>query len=953
MFTINKQERPVKLKKIAQVISLLCIAVPAFAQTPPPAPAAPATPAKPAVAPAPKAEKIEVTGSSIKRVQDEGATPLQIITKEDIDRAGIVTAEELVSLLSANGTGADNMSSNVAFSVNANENRNSNSVASANLRGLGASSTLVLLNGRRVSTHGARGNAVDLNAIPLAAVERVEVLKDGASAIYGTDAIGGVINFIMRKDFKGVDIRATSNVTQDGGGGFTRGSIVGGFGDLAKDGFNVVASFTVDRQEKLRGAQRSFVNGNQPDRGLTPDTGGGPFATQNSALNTGMGVNPPGSPIIGSYTLPVPSISLNRANLLSFQNRCDIIGDQFQYRADVLGPAFYNAARGCSYDYGKQRVLIQPVDRQNLVARGTWAFAENHSAIVELVGSRTEATNQFEELQINTSIAAGSAYPVGGPFYQSLLPFIPTFRNDRPIAYRWRCIACGPRESTNVSTAYRAMVALEGTLGKFDYKVGYSQAGNSAGSTLTGGYFRTLELNAALGSGLINPWLLPGQSQTPAALALLDSARANGTSLFGGEAGLTQFDGTISGEVFNLPAGVVAAAVGFDVRKESFKFRNDSTSVAILGAPFDTAINKATRDIKATYAEISIPILKSLEFTAAVRNDRYSDFGNTTNPKYSIRFNPFKWILFRGSYNEGFRAPSFFQLYSIGGASPLAQNINDPILCATFVATNPACGIRVDQISGGNPFLKPEISKQNTIGMVLSPTDWLTLSVDTYKVERTQRIFLLQVTGANGVLANFQTFPDSFIRDAAGNLTAIRAGYVNADGDILKAVDIGIAANWKALGGTWKASIEGTRMQSYKSRIFKNRDYVEAVGGAWDASTQYLKWKHTARASYTKGSWSTTVSQNYSSGYKDFVPDGVAFAPNFNPNVKAYTVYNASVSYSGVKDLTLIGGIQNLLNTDPPFTAANVDFAPGTAWDARVANPRGRTFTLTAAYRFR
>jgi iron complex outermembrane recepter protein len=150
---------------------------------------------------------------------------------------------------------------------------------------------LVLLNGRRVSTHGARGNAVDLNAIPLAAVERVEVLKDGASAIYGTDAIGGVINFIMRKDFNGVDVRATSNVTQDGGGGFTRGSIVGGFGDLAKDGFNVVASFTVDRQDKLRGAQRSFVNGNQPDRGLTPDTGGGPFATQNSALNTGMGVN--------------------------------------------------------------------------------------------------------------------------------------------------------------------------------------------------------------------------------------------------------------------------------------------------------------------------------------------------------------------------------------------------------------------------------------------------------------------------------------------------------------------------------------------------------------------------------------------------------------------------------------------------------------------------------------
>lgn len=931
-----------KLKNIAQVILLTCFAGSALAQTPP----ASTTPA------APKVEKIEVTGSSIKRVQSEGATPLQIITKEDIDREGITSAEQLVALLSANGAGADNMSSNVAFSVNANENRNSNSVASANLRGLGASSTLILLNGRRVSTHGARGNAVDLNAIPLAAVQRVEVLKDGASAIYGTDAIGGVINFIMRKDYKGVELNASTNVTQQGGGNFTRASVVGGIGDLAKDGFNLVGSFTLDRQEKLAGSQRSFVNGNQPNRGLTPDTGGGPFATQNQGAGTAMGINPIGSPIIGSYTLPVTNIFMNRANLLSFQNRCDTIQDAFQYRADVLGPAFYNSARGCAYDYGKQRVIIQPVDRQNLVARGTWAFSQNHTAIAEIVGSRTEATNQFEEVQLTGSIANGAAYPVGGPFYQSLSAFIPTFNNNAPIAYRWRCIACGKRESTNVSTAFRAMVALEGTVWNYDYKLGYSQAGNRAGSNLTNGYYYNTALLAALATGQINPWLLPGQTQTPAALALLSAASASGQSLFGGEAGLNQFDGVISGELFKLPAGAISAAVGFDVRKESFKFRNDAPALAINNAPFDTGINKATRDIKATYAEIAIPILKSLEVTAAVRNDRYSDFGNTTNPKYSIRFNPFSQILFRGSYSEGFRAPSFFQLYSVGGPSPLAQNINDPTLCATFTAGNPNCGIRVDQISGGNAFLKPEISKQHTVGFVLAPVDWLSISIDDWKIERTQRIFLLQVTGVNGVLANFQTFPDSFIRNAAGALTAIRAGYVNADGDIARGTEIGVAANWRALGGKWTAGLDGTKMKSYKSRVFKTRDYVEAVGGAWDASTVYPKWKHSARVTYAKGDWSTTLSQSYTAGYKDFVPDGVAFAPNWKADVESYILYNVSATYKGIKNLTIIGGIQNLLNTDPPFTAANVDFAPGTAWDARIANPRGRAFTLNLNYKF-
>jgi len=937
----------VKLKQLALIASLLCIVGPALAQTPTPTVAPAARPA------APKPEKIEVTGSSIKRVQEESSSPLQVISREEIEREGITSAEQLVMLISANGTGADNMSSNVAFSVNANENRNSNSASNANLRGLGAASTLILLNGRRVSTHGARGNAVDLNSIPLAAVERVEVLKDGASAIYGTDAIGGVINFIMRKDFSGVLVTASTNVTADGGGKFTRASVVGGMGDLAKDGFNIVASYTLDRQEKLAGSQRSFVNGNQPNRGLTPDTGGGPFATQNQGAGTAMGVNPIGSPIIGSYTLPVANIFMNRANLLSFQNRCETIRDSFQYRADVLGPAFYNSARGCAYDYGRQRVIIQPVDRQNLVARGTLAISPNHTAIVELVGSRTEATNQFEEVQLTGSIANGAAYPVGGPFYQSLSQFIPTFNNNLPIAWRWRCAACGKRESTNVSTAFRAMVALEGTIWKYDYKLGYSQAGNRAGSNLSGGYYYNAALLAALGTGQVNLWLQPGQTQTPAAMALINAASASGQSLFGGEAALNQFDGAISGELFNLPAGPVAAAVGFDVRKESFQFRSDAPTIAINNAPFDSGINKATRDVKATYAEVSIPILKSLEFTAAVRNDRYSDFGNTTNPKYSLRFTPVKQVMVRASYNEGFRAPSFFQLYSVGGPSPLAQNINDPTLCATFAAGNPNCGIRVDQISGGNPLLKPEISKQNNVGIVFSPTNWLAVSIDRWKVERTQRIFLLQVTGANGVLANFQTFPDSFIRNPAGALTAIRAGYVNADGDIAKGTEVSVNAKWTGFGGRFTAGMDGTRMDSYRSRIFKTRDYVEAVGGAWDASTIYLKWKHTARVTFAKGPWSSTLSQSYSSGYKDFVPDGVAFAPDWKRDVDSYTLYNVSATYKGVKNLTVIAGIQNLLNTDPPFTAANVDVAPGTAWDARVANPRGRAYTLNLSYHFK
>ncbi|MBL8514391.1 MAG: TonB-dependent receptor plug domain-containing protein, partial [Betaproteobacteria bacterium] len=195
---------------------MLCIAgpvaLPALAQSTPTPPATPQ-----------KVEKIEITGSSIKRVQNETALPLQVITKEEIDKAGIVSAEQLVTLISANGNGADNLSSNMGVINNGPTFRNNFGNASANLRGIGSSSTLVLLNGRRVSLHGAKGFSVDLSSIPLAAIERVEVLKDGASSLYGTDAVGGVINFITKKEYKGLQLQAFSDVTNDGGGNIYRG----------------------------------------------------------------------------------------------------------------------------------------------------------------------------------------------------------------------------------------------------------------------------------------------------------------------------------------------------------------------------------------------------------------------------------------------------------------------------------------------------------------------------------------------------------------------------------------------------------------------------------------------------------------------------------------------------------------------------------------------------------
>jgi len=913
-----------KLKKIAQLLALIGIASPAIAQDA-------------------ASERVVVTGSSIKRIQSEGALPMQVITREDIDRAGIVSAEQLVSRLTANGTGADNLSSNVGIQLGTTD-RNNNGNASANLRGLGASSTLVLLNGRRVALHGAKGNAVDLNAIPLGAIQRVEVLKDGASAIYGTDAIGGVINFILRKDFSGAEVTAFVDKTSDGGGDIWRGSIVGGKGDLAKDGFNIMASLTIDKQEKLAGSERSFSNGFQPSRGLSPDTAGTTFATQTGLANTAIGA---------SFKTPTDGAqTFNRANLLSFQGKCDSVPGTSQYQSVLWGnPGFKYA---CAYDYGGREILIQPIERTNFVTRGTKQLNANHSAFLEVVASRDKTSKEFEQLQITTTGSMlGAAYPVGGPYYQNLSAYVPTFDATKPIAYRWRCTDCGNRQIETTTNHYRILAGLDGVIGKWDYKLGLSSAGSNADSIHNGGYYYQAGLISALGSGQINPWLLPGQSQTAAGMALLQAASATGSKLFGGKTGLTQFDGSISGELTQLPAGPLGAAIGFDIRKETYEFSDGSRSgPAIYQAPFDAEFPKVSRDIKAVYAELAVPIAKTLEAQVAVRHDEYSLFGGTTNPKVALRWNPVKQAVFRGSYNTGFRAPSFFQLYGAQGDAPVPGNVSDPILCAQRPGDLSVCAIRPNARQGGNATLTPEKSKQWTIGTALAPADWITGTIDIWQIERTDRIYELT---PQQVLANYLSFPGYLVRGSDGRLDGpggyIRAGFVNAAGDVTKGVDVSLNLNGRLGAGKWLATLDGTYMDSFRSRIFTTQPYTETVG-KWNSRDLFVRWKHQLGFTYTQGVWSGTLSQSYTAGYKDEVPLGVVPA-GFDPDVKSYIVYNVAATYTGFKNTSVTAGIKNLFNTDPPFTAHNVDFAAGAGWDPRVADPRGRAFNILMKYSFK
>nr|WP_314606957.1 TonB-dependent receptor [uncultured Janthinobacterium sp.] len=915
-----------KLKKLAQLVALMGVVGPVVAQE-----AAP-----------PAMQRVEVTGSSIKRVAKEGALPVQVITFDQIEKQGITTTEQLVRTLSANGTGADNMTSgNNVFGADA--DRVSGGASFASLRGLGPSSTLVLLNGRRIATHGASGKSVDLNSIPLGAISRVEILKDGASAIYGTDAIGGVINFILKTNYSGVEASVSTNDTQAGGGATRRASLLAGTGSLESDRYNIMASLTVDKAERLNGSDRSFVNGFQPGRGLSPDTTGTPFANQMAGAGTALGT---------SFQLPGDANKYLQANPLSFQGKCDSIAGMSQYQTalwkDVTSPL--RTTYSCAYDYGADYVLQFPVERANLLSRGTFQLAPDHRMFVEVLGSRTKATAILTPMQVQATVANKNLYPVGGAYYQDLSAYIPSFDRTKPISYKWRANDVGNRTQENTTDNARVLVGFEGNFGKWDYKAGISRAESSTKTKLTDGYSYTDKLYAALASGIINPWVGAGQSQTEAAKQLIESTKFRGDFQHG-KTTLTQIDGSVSGELFQLPAGALAMAAGFDLRREGYSFAQDVDATQILLSPGNAALKDASRTVKAVYAELLVPVTKDLEMQLAIRRDDYSLVGATTNPKVAFRYQPTDFLLFRGSASKGFLAPSFQQLYSGSLSQELPNGVVDQEGCAKHPGVPEYCAIdRLDYKTGGNTNLKPETSKQGSVGFVIEPFKGYSASFDYWAINTKDRI--LNRT-PQIVLANYQALNQYIHRNPDGTIEYVQAGWINAAGSRVRGLDVGLRGEGKIRDAKWTATLDGTYMDSFKFAEYQGQEYQELVGKFYTRDL-YLRWKHNASFGVSRGDWSGLLVQSFSSGYKDQVPNGGKGAPppGFKPDVSSYTTYNLSGTYTGFKNTTITVGIQNLFDRDPPFTAHNVDEVVGAGWDPRVADPRGRSLSFQLKYKF-
>lgn len=986
-----------------------------------------------------RSNEILVTGSRIKQDPNNSALPLQIITNQELSREGISSPEQLVMFLSSNGNGPDNLASN--SDVVGGAQRGTNGLSSANLRGQGSASTLVLLNGRRVAAHGLQGSAVDVNQIPFAAIDRVEILKDGASAIYGTDAVGGVINFITKTNFQGITLNGFSDITQEGDAPIYRLSGTVGYGDIDKQGFNIMAAVSKSWNGALNGSDRKFVNGDQPNRGLSIDTRGTPIATMfstnanalfapngsllgdsnqctsgsvgagNCVFNPNFLANGPGFFLPGTTTPATGGI-----NVLDLPGGagCDSVDGGMAYDEKLWANA--SAAYACSWDTGRAVVLQQPLETLTYYGRGTVAVGE-HRLFVEVTGSDADSSKRFSNNQYSgNATTLPLYYPLNGvtaatynDVYDRIAAVFPGVgavgdrtvdgvgNYGKPIAYRWRCVTCGEREYNTNTKTLRIAGGADGPLADgWDYRVGGSYARSESESTLGTGYaYRGVFSSAAaaaasgipgaksgdvdpraptapgasapgivglLNSGILNPFSV---NQTPEALAALAAVSADGARLYGGKYEVLQFDGSVSGRLFDLPGGTVQVAVGVDYRRETYSF--DGSSAADISQPeiynvaFDNvnALAPVHRDVKAAYAELSIPIFKPLEITVAGRVDDYTGFGSTVNPKVTAKFRPLDWLMFRASYNTGFRVPSFNQIFNGVTQSPNpGSTLVDYTKCPGKVVdpTKPGCEpITPDTLNGGNLQLGPETSKQYSAGVVFQPSQHFSASVDFWSIAVDDTIGTLTITQ---LLDNAAYFEDRINRDANGIIDLLDLRTANIGSRRTQGLEVSARGGFDALGGVLTAGIDGTYLLKKREKLFPSAPYGPSLIGVFTFTGDLgLRWKHNAFLTYTRGGFSLSFSQIFRDGYKNYALPGIANGSvtreGYNARVDNYIIYNLTAGVAVNQQFKLVGGIKNLFNADPPYAITyDTNFGSGSSWEPRVADPRGRSFTLSAEVNF-
>ena len=821
------------------------------------------------------AQRVEITGSSIKRVDAEGTAPVTVVTRKDIERSGATTISELVKNIAA----LDILDQGELTGSSPSGSGTSN----LQIRGLSERNLLVLLNGRRLPVNALHdgsgaGAAVDVNNIPISAIDRIEILKDGGSAIYGSDAVAGVINFITRRNYTGVEARvgygqsARKDATEKVGG------VVFGFGDYDSAGFNILGALDVLRRDPILRTARDITSSADWRRYDGATDGRSSFHPNGNIENSS-------SAVIGQV-VPCPPDELK--------------------------------GKTCRFDFNKSVLTAaNGADRWSSMLIGNLKIG-NARAFAEVVYS--ESKDRFQ------------SQPAPGPYTDII---------GRTV--RGRFLQVGPRTTDRKSTLLSTVLGLEGSASSYDWDVAVGKGTNNITNS-DKNYLAKDLFGAAIAAGTIDPTSLNNSTVE------LDKLRLRPQRV--GKSESTFLNGKVSGSLTELPGGSLGFAVGANFNKEQLSDLPDTNSQRdnVFGSIAQAPVS-ASRDLRAFFGELSIPVLKNLEAQIALRYDHYAAPTGTLNgvaikgesasrnsPKVAVKYRPVDMALVRASYAESFLAPSLKQMF--GGQDEGAESTSDKVvLCPAFgVAAVDCDNFPYQQVNGSNRNLKPETGKTYNFGIVLEPSKMVSVGVDVWRIKKDNEV---------GV-PNVETAVQKGFFQRTGGQWKVFVTNQNIAASETKGVDIDFRLR---LGdtplGRLTVSDSATYYISIKTQDDPGDPVKEKVG-----TFLIPQWRNSLTLNLDNGPWVTSATIRSTGSMRDTDQEFGSAAFNRARVINSHEELDLGFQYSGIKNMTVSGNVKNLFDRLPPFSAKGTENQYGSLGFPWIYSPRGRYFQLAANYKF-
>ncbi|MEO5692390.1 MAG: TonB-dependent receptor [Usitatibacter sp.] len=923
---MNQIKKKIPMAVFAALGLSVAVATPAYAQQ------------------AQRVEKIEVTGSNIKRVDSETAEPIIVITREEIQNSGKATINEYLQTLAVNGMGALPTSFGNGFAAGA---------TAISLRGLGANATLVLLNGRRLPLYPRADDFQkmfsDLSSVPMEAVERIEILKDGASAIYGSDALAGVVNIILRKDFTGAigQVQLGTSRYSDGDS-YKAGLIVGG-GDISRDKWNGFINFEASKNDEIhyRDRDRDWIG-----KGDTRPWGYDPLASQWT----------PGY-LIGSTASANPGgLVRNGTSSGAYQQAtpCANVAQRIVPRID--------GDNGCSYDIGQFRSFLPDNETMNIFARGTFAFNANWEAYGEL--SYSKSKTEFDVSPLSTPATLIGPYGIRGYGTGINVPELtlaashPDNPNGINSRFRYTFAEFGAQRRINDTDATRIVAGIKGSAAGWDFDGGYVHAESTLDQDYT-----VLRVQ-----GVLDAFNRPGSAtfgyrfNNPAANTDAQRASLLTHGISHAKTKLDVIDARASRELMTLPGGSLALAVGAEYRKTYVNTPSQSGSEdGTIQANYNGGFTQDDK-VYAAYGELLAPVIKGVELSGAVRYDHYDAF-NSTTPKVSAKWVPIQQLALRASYAEGFRAPNAAES-SVGHLAAFGSaGAYDPVRCPNGAGPLPGAtaadctGSAVAGAGSGNPDLKPEKSKSMNFGFIFEPVRNLSVGADFWKIKKSDSIqtistqeafFLPSVVRSDN---NLPGIPNS------GSALVVFAPYVNKGEAEVSGMDLDLSYMWNTqAAGRFKSDLHWTRTASWKlidggvttdyAGTHGNCDVTNCIGTPKDKVVTSVSWD--------MGPFGLTGIVNWRSSMKNTADkesteclatfaDGTD-APN-GCRIPSFWTLDLSGRWNVTKSLQVFGSIANVTDKVAPLDATTYGGINYNPMD--VSGAMGRYYRLGLRYTFK